>query len=81
MKKVIILCFLTFFASFVYAQHEGHNHAAETTKEVKGALLVKEDTFNFGKIPQGKPDLLGTQARGGDVQADVDSEEGRPHPD
>ncbi len=55
MKKLIILCFLTFFASFVYAQHEGHNHAAETTKEVKGALLVKEDTFNFGKIPQGKP--------------------------
>ena len=39
----------------IYAQHDGHSHEADSAKASKAELYVKEDTFNFGKIPQGKP--------------------------
>ncbi len=50
----------------MFAQHEGHNHAAPATaapaasaagvkKTTEEALLLKETEHDFGKIPQGKP--------------------------
>lgn len=48
------LCLFIFSVFWVNAQHEGHSHSVEK-KESNGFIMVKEDTFNFGKIPQGKP--------------------------
>ena len=60
MKVFISFC-LTFFCSInLFAQHEGHNHDAEKTEtaqepKVDTSLILLETTFDFGKIPQGKP--------------------------
>ena len=60
MKVFISFC-LTFFCSInLFAQHEGHNHdvvKTETAQEPKvdTSLILLETTFDFGKIPQGKP--------------------------
>lgn len=55
MKKLTILCFFSFIVLTACAQHEGHNHATNSPKSLDEALQIKNDTFNFGKIPQGKP--------------------------
>ncbi len=60
MKVFISFC-LTFFCSInLFAQHEGHNHDAVKTEiaqepKVDTSLILLETTFDFGKIPQGKP--------------------------
>jgi len=55
------LSFLLFFAlsSPVLAQHEGHSHEAPSTATAvpvpDSSLQLMEESFDFGKIPQGKP--------------------------
>lgn len=64
MKKILFLSCFSCLSLLMYAQHEGHNHAAPATDAAKAivaakpadeALAIKEAEFNFGKIPQGKP--------------------------
>lgn len=68
MKKAIFLSCFSFLSVALYAQHDGHNHdqvvpsgdtksAAVTgaVKQVTPTLSVKEEVYDFGKIPQGKP--------------------------
>ena len=68
MKKVIFFSALSLLSLGVFAQHEGHNHAAPAataTQAVKAetaavdapaeALAVSATEYDFGKIPQGKP--------------------------
>lgn len=65
MKKILFLSCFSFMSMVMYAQHEGHDHAApaaaaaaKTTPAAKPAeevLTVKESEHDFGKIPQGKP--------------------------
>lgn len=60
MKK--LLPFILFFSVITTANaqtgHEGHNHDAQQTianAHPDDALQLKETSFDFGKIPQGKP--------------------------
>lgn len=63
MKKIAFLSCFSFLTVALYAQHEGHSHDQPATAkltaapEVKPAetLSVKEEVYDFGKIPQGKP--------------------------
>lgn len=61
MKQILVLSFLSICCIPAFAQHEGHSHeAVSTTNESKIAapdtsILFKEESFDFGKIPQGKP--------------------------
>jgi hypothetical protein len=60
MKVLFSFCLSFLFSLHLFAQHEGHNHDAvksetpQTTK-LDTALILLETTFDFGKIPQGKP--------------------------
>jgi hypothetical protein len=43
-----------------HSEHDGHNHGtplvvAPANTNQEDALVLKENTFDFGKIPQGKP--------------------------
>lgn len=60
MKILIPFCVSILISIGSYAQHEGHNHdvvKSEATQEPKvdTSLILLETTFDFGKIPQGKP--------------------------
>ncbi len=66
MKKILFLSCFSCLSLVMYAQHEGHNHAAAVTadaakstpvvaKPAEETLLLKETEHDFGKIPQGKP--------------------------
>lgn len=63
MKKTLLLSFIVCLSSAVYAQHEGHNHGTVTASTPVPAteakkpetLILKEESYDFGKIPQGKP--------------------------
>ena len=60
MKVLISFCLSFLFSINLFAQHEGHNHdavksVAEQTTKLDTALILLETTFDFGKIPQGKP--------------------------
>lgn len=67
MKKAIFLTCFSFLSVALYAQHEGHSHDAvvpvgDTKLAVGGpakvatpTIAVKEEMYDFGKIPQGKP--------------------------
>ena len=62
MKKLIFISLLIFSSVGLYAQHDGHSHDVQTvTTETKSvslpdsSLILKEESFDFGKIPQGKP--------------------------
>ena len=57
MKKVLLIAGLSCFSMAIYAQQS--TDAAAPTAEVKKAteetLILKEEVYDFGKIPQGKP--------------------------
>ena len=62
MKKLVFISLLIFSSVGLYAQHDGHTHDAKAvTPEMKvvpvvdSSLILKEESFDFGKIPQGKP--------------------------
>ena len=64
MKRIILMAALGIVSGSLYAQHEGHNHGTEqvkvettpvTTPAPDNSLVMKEESFDFGKIPQGKP--------------------------
>lgn len=65
MKKIFFLSCFSLLNIALYAQHEGHNHdkpvatadikTAAVVKPVEHTLVVKEEVYDFGKIPQGKP--------------------------
>lgn len=65
MKKILFLSCFSCLSLVMYAQHEGHNHAAAapataakaavTPQPTEEVLLLKETEHDFGKIPQGKP--------------------------
>lgn len=60
MKKLILLAFVgILMGSAVKAQHEGHSHEAPAKPEAAvpqpEELTIKEQVYDFGKIPQGKP--------------------------
>lgn len=65
MKKILFLSFFSCMSLVMYAQHEGHNHAAApadaakataaVAKPAEEVLVLKASEHDFGKIPQGKP--------------------------
>ena len=62
MKKLLIITYFCVLNLTIYAQHDGHQHDSQAiVSEVNAApvadssLVIKEDVFDFGKIPQGKP--------------------------
>jgi hypothetical protein len=60
MKILATFCLFLFMNIHVFAQHEGHNHDAVKSEpaqepKVDTSLILLETTFDFGKIPQGKP--------------------------
>ena len=63
MKKLILSCGLAIAAMTVMAQEtvkaintpSGNTEKVETTKPAEEVLVIKEDVYDFGKIPQGKP--------------------------
>ena len=62
MKKLVSISLLIFSSVGLYAQHDGHNHDLQpVTTETKvvslidSSLVLKEESYDFGKIPQGKP--------------------------
>jgi len=59
MKILATFCLSFLINIHVFAQHEGHNHdvkaGTEPTAKLDTALILLETTFDFGKIPQGKP--------------------------
>lgn len=66
MKKILFLSAFTCMSLTMFAQHEGHAHAAAApataatpgtvaAKPAVETLLLKETEHDFGKIPQGKP--------------------------
>lgn len=64
MKKILSLSFFSCLSLVMYAQHEGHNHAATpatastpaaVVKPADETLVAKQTEHDFGKIPQGKP--------------------------
>jgi len=62
MKKLILFGFISCFSLTMYAQ-QATNTAVSPTADSKGeakkpteeVLSIKEDVYDFGKIPQGKP--------------------------
>ena len=68
MKKVLLFGSLSMLSLNLFAQHEGHNHEAAAKQDVNATvaatapvnqpiptILLKEEVYDFGKIPQGKP--------------------------
>ena len=59
MKILATFCLSFLINIHVFAQHEGHNHDVKAgtgpTAKLDTALILLETTFDFGKIPQGKP--------------------------
>ena len=64
MKKSLLLALLTGSFYFGSAQHDGHQHetvqqtvtpGAATKAPVPETLTLREEVYDFGKIPQGKP--------------------------
>lgn len=64
MKKIFTLIFAFSVSYFASAQtdHSGHNHGSVASKDAKKpadaapeALSFKQNEYDFGKIPQGKP--------------------------
>jgi hypothetical protein len=67
MKKIVFLTLLSLGAIPTFAQEAGHSTSAPVELKVNPAtdtksltkaeeiLLLKEDLYDFGKIPQGKP--------------------------
>ena len=67
MKKFVLFSCISLFGATAFAQHEGHNHdlvpAAVDSKSATAtpakvpdmSLSMKEEVYDFGKIPQGKP--------------------------
>ncbi len=56
-KQVIVFALGLFLTTAGIAQnHDGHNHAPQTAAAPKtDDIRFSETTFDFGKIPQGKP--------------------------
>ncbi|MBU3715259.1 MAG: DUF1573 domain-containing protein, partial [Ferruginibacter sp.] len=52
MKKILLILFICMLNKTLFAQKDGSN-STNTPSTV--LLKVKEDTFDFGKIPQGRP--------------------------
>ncbi len=62
MKKIFLITGIGCMSLTMYAQqneHAGHAHSTDSKTEVKKpaeeVLLIKEEVYDFGKIPQGKP--------------------------
>ena len=62
MKRLLIITLLCVLNLTIYAQHDGHKHDSQTvvsevnsTPVADSSLILKEEIFDFGKIPQGKP--------------------------
>jgi hypothetical protein len=62
MKKIILLAGISCMSLVMYAQQNSTVVTSQSTDSktiptnpVEEALLVKEDVYDFGKIPQGKP--------------------------
>jgi len=61
MKKLLLSSFICLGSLFAVAQHEGHNHGtaakpvADVAVKQPETLVLKEEVYDFGKIPQGKP--------------------------
>jgi len=53
MKKVLFLFILCLSVSVVFAQHEEINNQSNSLPD--SSLKLVEESFDFGKIPQGKP--------------------------
>ena len=57
MKKILLIAGFSFISVAIFAQ-QGTDIASTTTdvkKVAEETLALKEDTYDFGKIPQGKP--------------------------
>jgi hypothetical protein len=52
MKSFAVLILSLMFCSIVFAQTE---NTKDTTSKPQASLILKEESFDFGKIPQGKP--------------------------
>ena len=62
MKRIILFAFISCFSLGIHAQEnphsvpvQGSDNKTEAKKPVEEVLSVKEDVYDFGKIPQGKP--------------------------
>ena len=58
MKQLFFVSACTFLSLSMYAQADGHTHAAPAAivaTQADEGLYLKEPEHNFGKIPQGKP--------------------------
>ncbi len=62
MKKILLLTAVTCLSMTIYAQEVAKTQGSivtdatsEQKKPAEEMLLVKEDVYDFGKIPQGKP--------------------------
>jgi len=58
MKKVLLIAGFSFFSVAMYAQQSTDATTVVSTEVKKAAeetLTLKEDVYDFGKIPQGKP--------------------------
>lgn len=59
MKKLLFLSTFSFISFTMFAQADGHDHAAPAAvtaaKPAEETLMMKENEHDFGKIPQGKP--------------------------
>lgn len=58
MKKILFSLFLSLFTLTAFTQsHDGHDHGTKPVNQTPKPELIKlyESSFDFGKIPQGKP--------------------------
>ena len=66
MKKILLPIFLSCITLVLYAQHDGNSQESKVpsnpsvisspdTSLAQQTLLLKEEVYDFGKIPQGKP--------------------------
>jgi hypothetical protein len=58
MKKSILIVLFFMLTTSLFAQQEGHNQASKDGNAVfiqDTTLILVESSFDFGKIPQGKP--------------------------
>lgn len=63
MKKHLLIILCCFLPALIFAQHQGENLTttsaqADTSSDQllsEQTLFLKEEVFDFGKIPQGKP--------------------------
>ncbi len=60
MKKIILIGFIGFSSLSLFAQENSSTEAVlssmtEQKKPAEESLIVKEEVYDFGKIPQGKP--------------------------